>query len=86
MRSSEKNYSLNPNQNYGKYLNLPIMGKQGFVDNVMTLDRSYENSHNNMSSMNSSGSRGMSIRAYYGSDHITDDDYGSFEQDMNINE
>lgn len=85
MRSSEKKYSLNPNQNYGKYLNLPIMGKLGFVDNVMTLDKSYENSYN-MKSINSNGSRGMSIRAYYGMDHITGDDYGSFEQDMNIDE
>lgn len=82
MRSSEKKYSLNPNQNYGKYLNLPVMGKQGFVDNVMTLDRSYGDS--NMNSVNSSGSRGFSIRAYHEVDYVTDDEYGSFERDLNI--
>lgn len=53
----------------------------------MTLDKSFEDSHNNnMISMNSSGSRGFSMRAYYGADHISDDEYGSFEKDMNIDE
>lgn len=52
----------------------------------MTLDRSMGDSHNNMGSMNSSGSRGFSMRAYYGMDQIVDDDYESFERDMNIDE
>lgn len=48
----------------------------------MTLDRSYGDS--NMNSMNSSGSRGFSIRAYHEADYVTDDEYGSFERDLNI--
>ena len=52
----------------------------------MTSDISMGDSHNNMGSMNSSGSRGFSMRAYYGMDQILDDDQGSFERDMNIDE
>ena len=48
----------------------------------MTLDRSYGDS--NMNSVNSSGSRGFSIRAYHEVDYVTDDEYGSFERDLNI--
>lgn len=40
--------------------------------------------NNNLNSVNSSGSKGFSMQAYYGMDQVTEDDYGSFERDMNI--